>query len=75
MAGAAHELPDAVLVDPYDIDGVADGIQKALTMPLGERMERHAGMIDILKRNDITAWRTRFVDALLAAHARVQSGT
>ncbi len=70
MAGAAHELTDAVLVNPYDIDGVADGIQTALRMPLGERRERHAGMISVLKRNDITAWRTRFVDALMQAHAK-----
>jgi trehalose 6-phosphate synthase len=75
MAGAAHELTDAVLVNPYDIDGVADGIQKALTMPLGERKERHAGMIDILKRNDITAWRTRFMDALMQAHTSMKSDT
>ena len=75
LAGAAHELTDAVLVNPYDIDGVADGIQKALTMPLGERKERHAGMIEVLRRNDITAWRTRFVDALIEAHARVKSGS
>ena len=75
MAGAAHELTDAILVNPYDIDGVADGIQKALTMPLGERKERHAGMIKVLKQNDITAWRTRFVDALMQANANMKSGT
>ncbi len=67
LAGAAHELTDAVLVNPYDIDGVADGIHKALSMPAGERRERHAGMLKVLRRNDITAWRTRFMDALLAA--------
>lgn len=75
MAGAAHELTDAILVNPYDIDGVADGLQKALTMPLGERKERHAGMIKVLKQNDITAWRTRFVDALMQAHEEMKSGT
>ena len=69
MAGAAYELTDAILVNPYDIDGVADGIQKALTMPLGERKERHAGMIDVLRHNDITAWRTRFMDALMQARS------
>jgi trehalose 6-phosphate synthase len=65
MAGAAHELTDAILINPYDIDGVADSIHKALSMPLGERKERYQGMIEVLKRNDITAWRTRFVDALV----------
>jgi len=75
LAGVAHELTDAILVNPYDIDGVADGIQKALTMPVGERKERHAGMIAVLKRNDITAWRTRFMAALMQAHAEIKSGS
>ena len=70
MAGAAQELTDAVLVNPYDIDGVANGIHKALSMSPGERKERYDGMIAILRKNDITAWRTRFVDALM--HTREQ---
>ena len=64
LAGAAAELQDAVLVNPYDVDGVADGIQRALTMPLEERIERNNAMLEILSRNDITAWRRRFVAAL-----------
>ena len=66
MAGAAQELTDAVLVNPYDIDGVAEGIQQALTMPLEERKQRHAKLLKVLHDNDITAWRTRFVEALMA---------
>ena len=65
LAGAACELTDAVIVNPYDHDSVADGIATALTMPLDERRERHAAMMQVLKQNDITAWRTRFVDTLL----------
>ena len=72
LAGAANELSDAILVNPYDIDGVADGIHKALSMPLGERQERHQAMIEILKRNDIKAWRTDFVEALVKANERIQ---
>jgi len=72
MAGAASELSDAVLINPYDIDGVADSIHKALSMPLGERRERHQSMIEVLRKNDITAWRTRFVDALLKTKKRIR---
>jgi trehalose 6-phosphate synthase len=72
MAGAAQELSDAVLINPYDIDSVSDSIHKALTMPLGERKERHQGMIEILKKNDITRWRTRFVDALVETRERIR---
>jgi trehalose 6-phosphate synthase len=69
LAGAACELTDAVIVNPYDRDSVADGIATAMTMSLEERRERHAAMMEILKKNDITAWRTRFVDALLSQQA------
>lgn len=64
LAGAACELEDAVIVNPHDRDDVADGIASAITMPQAERRERHAAMIDVLRKNDITAWRRRFVDAL-----------
>jgi len=65
LAGAAYELTDAVIVNPHDRDDVADGIATAINMPRDERRKRHASMMDVLRRNDITAWRTRFVDALL----------
>nr|MDJ0907093.1 trehalose-6-phosphate synthase [Woeseiaceae bacterium] len=64
LAGAACELVDAVIVNPHDRDDVADGIASALTMPQAERRERHAAMIEVLRKNDITAWRRRFVGAL-----------
>jgi trehalose 6-phosphate synthase len=67
LAGAAAELQDAILVNPYDIDAVADGIEQALSMSLEERLARHASMMQILRTNDITAWRTRVVNDLLTA--------
>ena len=65
LAGAARELTDAVIVNPYDRDEVADGIATAISMSVEERRERYQSMMAILRQNDITAWRTRFVDALL----------
>ena len=41
-------------------------------MPLAERRERHTAMLDVLRRNSITAWHTSFVDTLesvAGAHA------
>lgn len=61
LAGAACELTDAILVNPYDIDDVTDGIEQALSMSLDERQQRHSKMLQALRLNDITAWRTRFV--------------
>ena len=73
LAGAARELTDAVIVNPYDRDSVADGIATALTMSLDERRERHSSMMQVLRKNDITAWRTRFVDALMQRNGRTAS--
>ena len=64
LAGAARELTSALLVNPYDLRAVSHAIQAALSMPLPERRERHAAMMQVLKRNDIGAWTRRFVDAL-----------
>lgn len=69
LAGAARELTSALLVNPYDARGVGHAMQAAFAMPLGERLERHAAMLDVLRRNDIHTWTRRFVDALEAAGA------
>ncbi len=65
LAGAAAEFGEsALLVNPFDTIGVADAILKAAEMPLAERRERHAAMMQALRGNDIHAWRKRFMDAL-----------
>jgi trehalose 6-phosphate synthase len=67
FAGAARELGEAVIVNPFDIEGMAEAILQGLDMPLGERKERWTAMMKVLARNDITAWRERFVGALSTA--------
>ncbi|MGO4222584.1 alpha,alpha-trehalose-phosphate synthase (UDP-forming) [Lysobacter sp. TAF61] len=64
FAGAARELDTALLVNPYDLDGVADAVAAAMTMPLGERRERWQSMMTLLKAHDITAWRRSYLNAL-----------
>ena len=66
LAGAASELTGALLVNPKDTGGVARAIQHALQMRLPERRERHQQMLEVMRRNDITAWHTRFVEKLQA---------
>lgn len=75
LAGAARELTAALLVNPYDLRGVSHAIQAALSMPLPERRERHAAMLQVLRRNDIASWTRRFIEALehsQSADARVR---
>jgi len=76
LAGAARELSTALLVNPYDTRTVSHAMQAALEMPLPERRERHTAMLEVLRRNDLSAWARRFIDALeqsagMQAHVRV----
>jgi trehalose 6-phosphate synthase len=64
FAGAAAELQEALLVNPFDRLEITDAMQRALAMPLGERQERWRTMMTTLRRNDITAWRENFVRLL-----------
>lgn len=64
FAGAARELEEALIVNPFDTEGVAETLQRGLIMPLEERRERHAAMMQTLRRNDITCWRENYVRAL-----------
>jgi trehalose 6-phosphate synthase len=67
MAGAAGELSDALLVNPYDRSAVALALQQALSMPLAERRSRHAAMLQVLNQNSISRWYGSFVERLGAA--------
>ena len=67
FAGAARELDGALLVNPYDLDGVADAIAAAVEMPMEERRERWSSMMARLRTHDITAWRRGYIEALKAA--------
>jgi trehalose 6-phosphate synthase len=64
LAGAAEQLRDAIIVNPYDVEGVATGIAQGLRMPLEERQERWRRMMGVLRRSDIHHWVEDFTDAL-----------
>ncbi len=44
FAGAADELPQALIVNPYDTDEIADAMHRALSMELSERQDRWKAM-------------------------------
>ena len=67
FAGAARELDAALQVNPFDVDAITEAMHEAYAMPLAERRERYESMMKILRRNDITAWRENFVQALTEA--------
>ncbi|MGF1594774.1 MAG: alpha,alpha-trehalose-phosphate synthase (UDP-forming) [Kiloniellaceae bacterium] len=67
FAGAARELDGALIVNPYDVEGVAERLQEALAMPREARRERWQSMYKAIAGNDVTAWRENFLGALQAA--------
>ena len=72
FAGAAHELTEALIVNPFDPDAIADAMDVALTMPAEERRLRHVALKAKVFRTTAQAYCRRFVDALEAsATARV----
>lgn len=75
FAGAARYLPDALIVNPYDVEGVAEAIRTALTMPAGERRERWRSSMKFLRSNSVEAWHGRFVSRLAGASRPGASGT
>ncbi len=66
LAGASRELDGALVCNPYDVDGVADMLERALTMSLEERKDRWQRMYDILRRNDIHNWSRTFMETLVS---------
>jgi trehalose 6-phosphate synthase len=60
FAGAARELDAALLVNPYDEAGMARSMDRALSMPVEERRERHQSMLTVMRHNSLEKWRDRF---------------
>jgi trehalose 6-phosphate synthase len=74
FAGAAEQLEQALLVNPYDSEGTAEAIGLALQMPLEERRARHEALLATCKSQDVHWWCGRFLQALEQAQAE-DSGT
>ena len=64
FAGAAAEFHAALLVNPYDPEAVGAAIERALTMSIEERRQRHAALFRVISDNDVHAWGQRFLIAL-----------
>jgi trehalose 6-phosphate synthase len=60
FTGAAVELDAALLVNPYDQAGVAAALDRALSMSLEERRERHAAMLRVMRVHSLERWRDQF---------------
>ena len=66
FAGAAHELTEALIVNPFDPDAIADAMHVGLTMPIGERRERQAALKAKVFRTTADMFCRSFMAALAA---------
>ncbi|MCD6599813.1 MAG: trehalose-6-phosphate synthase [Dehalococcoidia bacterium] len=64
FAGAAGELGDALLINPYTVDQLAAAIEKALVMPRVERYKRMRRKRRLVKENNIYKWAADIISSL-----------
>ena len=71
FAGAAGELFNAILVNPYDAEGVAEALRDALALPPEEKAMRNKPMRERVMKFDARHWARSFIDQLRSAREEV----
>jgi len=64
FAGAAQELTDAVIINPYDVEGFARALGKAIDMPAAQRRTRMQAMQKIVAGSDVFGWASEILEQL-----------
>ncbi len=72
FTGAARELQDALLINPYDIDHTADAIRVALEMSPEEVQERMHRMRRVVRENNVYRWAGTLIGDLCELRLDVQ---
>ncbi|MEM7776808.1 MAG: trehalose-6-phosphate synthase [Pseudomonadota bacterium] len=70
FAGAAEEMKEALIVNPYDADEMADTLYMALNMSLEERKERQKALLQRILGSDANRWQSTFLQALTSKDSR-----
>jgi trehalose 6-phosphate synthase len=69
FTGAAVELSQAVLCNPFDVEGLSYRIERALRLPAGDRRESVAAMAEHVRTHDVYDWVSGQLTAI-AAHGK-----
>jgi trehalose 6-phosphate synthase len=70
FAGVAAELQHgAIVVNPYDLAGIAEAIHRACVMPVEEKRSRMRLMREIVRAYNVQVWAEAFVNSAVAAVA------
>lgn len=64
FAGAAQQMSEALIVNPFDTHEVSEAIRTALAMPRSERIRRFERLYATIDATDIAWWTRSFLDAL-----------
>ncbi|MDZ4362590.1 alpha,alpha-trehalose-phosphate synthase (UDP-forming) [Brevundimonas sp.] len=64
FAGAAEQMGEALLVNPFSREELSDAIKMALTMPREERIRKWTALMKVVRDTDVGIWRDDFVQAL-----------
>jgi trehalose 6-phosphate synthase len=64
FAGAAEELTAAILVNPHDVDALAEAVHRGLNMPPKEQARRMRGLRKVVRNHTVHEWAGEFLGAL-----------
>jgi trehalose 6-phosphate synthase len=70
FAGAARELSDALIINPYDTEQFADAIRYAIKMDLDERRHRMERLRRTVEEHNVYRWAAKLIGALASVRAR-----
>jgi trehalose 6-phosphate synthase/phosphatase len=66
MAGAAKEMGEALIINPFHIGDFAHALEQALVMPVEEQVKRNQLLQERLRRYNVTRWADDFIQAMLS---------
>jgi trehalose 6-phosphate synthase len=66
FAGASEQMSQALIVNPFNREEVAEAIVQGLAMEQPERIDRWNALMETMRRTDVVAWRDAYVSALMA---------
>lgn len=68
MAGASIEMNEALLINPFNFEEIADSIKQALEMPKAEQKQRMQALQNRVSRYSVKKWANEFMNSLDQVH-------
>lgn len=75
FTGAARELPDALIINPFSAEEIADAMHQAMTMPSEERYSRMNRLRSAVAANNVYRWAGEMIRALTGLTAALKHRT